>query len=104
MKEICQATADGLNYFLEKNLDQAASHNQVRALVFARIRTVRAISALHLSPRGHSRSEIRTAVQEVKQEGQGDGAMGRLGPRRRRDRVALAPVAPSPIAHRSAGR
>src|SRR5262252_42850 len=80
MKEICQATADGLNYFLEK-------HPQVKP------RLITTFEPWHLLAFGRFAqyqlfiyrqsgvhdAEIRAAVQEVKAEGQGDGATGRRG-------------------------
>src|SRR5215510_6036440 len=80
MKEICQATADGLNYFLEKNPQVKprliTGFEPWHLLAFGRF----AQYQLFIYRRAGIRdAEIRTAVQEVKAEGQGDGAMGRLG-------------------------
>src|SRR5262245_13485156 len=80
MKEICQATADGLNYFLEKNPQVKprliTKFEPWHLLAFGRF----AQYQLFIYRRaGVREAEIRTAVQEVKAEGQGDGAMGRLG-------------------------
>ena len=80
MKEICQATADGLNYFLQKNPQVKprliTQFEPWHLLAFGRF----AQYQLFIYRRAGIRdSEIRTAVQEVKAEGQGDGAMGRLG-------------------------
>jgi acyl-homoserine-lactone acylase len=80
MKEICQATADGLNYFLEKN-------PQVKPRLITRFEPWHLLAfgrfaqyQLFIYRRAGIRdAEIRTAVQEVKAEGQGDGAMRRLG-------------------------
>src|SRR4030095_4695390 len=82
MKEICQATADGLNYFLEKN-PQVKPRTITRfepwhLLAFGRF----AQYQLFIYRRaGIREAEIRTAVQEVKAEGQGDGATERRGGR-----------------------
>jgi len=80
MKDICQATADGLNYFLEKN-------PQVKPRLITRFEPWHLLAfgrfvqyQLFIYRRAGIRdAEIRTAVQEVKAEGQGDGATGRLG-------------------------
>src|SRR5215475_10968521 len=80
MKDICQATADGLNYFLEKNPQVKprliTKFEPWHLLAFGRF----AQYQLFIYRRAGIRdAEIRTAVQEVKAEGQGDGAMGRQG-------------------------
>src|SRR5215471_18646098 len=80
MKDICQATADGLNYFLEKNPQVKprliTKFEPWHLLAFGRF----AQYQLFIYRRaGVREDEIRSAVQEVKAEGQGDGAMGRLG-------------------------
>ena len=74
MREICQATADGLNYFLEKNPQVKprliTKFEPWHLLAFGRF----AQYQLFIYRRSGIRdSEIRTAVQEVKAEGQGDG-------------------------------
>jgi acyl-homoserine-lactone acylase len=74
MKEICQATADGLNYFLEKN-------PQVKPRLITRFEPWHLLAfgrfaqyQLFIYRRAGIRdAEIRTAVQEVKAEGQGGG-------------------------------
>jgi acyl-homoserine-lactone acylase len=83
-KEICQATADGLNYFLEKNPQVKprliTKFEPWHLLAFGRF----AQYQLFIYRRAGIRdSEIRTAVREVKAEGQGDGATGRQGDGRR---------------------
>ena len=96
MKEICQATADGLNYFLEKNPQVKprliTKFEPWYLLAFGRF----AQYQLFIYRRAGIRDpEIRTAVQEVKQEGQGDGAMGRLGAEATEGSGDARPVAPS---------
>jgi len=74
MKEICQAPADGLNYFLEKN-------PQVKPRLITRFEPWHLLAfgrfaqyQLFIYRRAGIRdAEIRTAVQEVKAEGQGGG-------------------------------
>src|SRR5215470_13070117 len=74
MKEICQATSDGLNYFLEKN-------PQVKPRLITRFEPWHLLAfgrfaqyQLFIYRRAGIRdAEIRTAVQEVKAEGQGGG-------------------------------
>src|SRR5262249_20896928 len=76
MKEICQATADGLNYFLEKN-------PQVKPRLITRFEPWHLLAfgrfaqyQLFIYRRAGIRdAEIRTAVQEVKAEGQGGGGI-----------------------------
>src|SRR5262245_26186737 len=80
MKGICQSAADGLNYFLEKNPQVKprliTKFEPWHLLAFGRF----AQYQLFIYRRAGIRdAEIRTAVQEVKAEGQGGGAMGRLG-------------------------
>ncbi len=77
MKEICQATADGLNYFLEKNPQVKprliTKFEPWHLLAFGRF----AQYQLFIYRRAGVRdSEIRTAVQEVKAEGQRIGDRG----------------------------
>jgi penicillin amidase len=80
MKEICQATADGLNYFLEKN-------PQVKPRLITRFEPWHLLAfgrfaeyQLFIYRRAGIRdSEIRTAVREVRAEGQGEGETSRGG-------------------------
>src|SRR5262245_62655194 len=81
-KEICQATADGLNYFLEKN-------PQVKPRLITRFEPWHLLAfgrfahyQLFIYRRaGIQDSEIRTAVREVKAEGQGGGGTEDRGSR-----------------------
>ncbi len=101
MKEICQATADGLNYFLQKNPQVKprliTKFEPWYLLAFGRF----AQYQLFIYRRAGIRdSEIRTAVQEVKAEGQGDGKTGRQGDKETRRQgefsssVSLSPPLP----------
>jgi penicillin amidase len=97
MKVICQATADGLNYFLEKNPQVKprliTKFEPWHLLAFGRF----AQYQLFIYRRaGIRESEIRTAVQEVKAEGQGDGETGRRGDGETGRASFIRPVAQPP--------
>jgi acyl-homoserine-lactone acylase len=80
MKDICQATADGLNYFLEKNPQVKprliTKFEPWHLLAFGRFAQYQLFIYRQSGVRD---AEIRAAVQEVRAEGQGDGATGRPG-------------------------
>ncbi|HEU0173070.1 MAG TPA: penicillin acylase family protein [Blastocatellia bacterium] len=105
MKDICQATADGLNYFLEKNPQVKprliTKFEPWHLLAFGRFAQYQLFIYRQSGVRD---AEIRSAVQEVRAEGQGDGATRRQGEAATQglrdggmDRVSSdRPVAPSP--------
>jgi len=104
MKEICQATADGLNYFLEK-------HPQVKPRLIAKFEPWSLLAfgrfaqyQLFIYRRAGIRdAEIRTAVQEVRAEGQGEGETRRGGDKETGKVVdfpspcPLVPLSPCPL-------
>jgi penicillin amidase len=80
IKDICQATADGLNYFLEKNPQVKprliTKFEPWHLLAFGRFAQYQLFIYRQSGVRD---AEIRAAVQEVRAEGHSDGATGRQG-------------------------
>ncbi|HZF37350.1 MAG TPA: penicillin acylase family protein [Blastocatellia bacterium] len=102
MKDICQATADGLNYFLEKNPQVKprliTKFEPWHLLAFGRFAQYQLFIYRQSGVRD---AEIRGAVQEVRAEGPGDGATGRQGegaPQEPRDGVMEQASSDRPVA------